>query len=84
MYRYDPRRSLQGLPALQLDSKPPSSPVGEYMSQETRFRMVEKIDPDRFRHLAKAAQRHATQRVKLYEHLAALSMGDVKSNGKNN
>jgi pyruvate-ferredoxin/flavodoxin oxidoreductase len=84
LYRYDPRRTAQGLPALQLDSKPPSIPVGEYMSQETRFRMVEKIDPERFRHLAKAAQRNATQRVKLYEHMAALSMGDPKGNGHSN
>jgi pyruvate-ferredoxin/flavodoxin oxidoreductase len=67
-----------------LDSKPPSIPVYEYMSQETRFRMVEKIDPDRFRRLGKAAQAHAAQRVKLYEHLAALSLGEVKDNGKNN
>jgi pyruvate-ferredoxin/flavodoxin oxidoreductase len=79
LYRFDPRRAAQGLAALQLDSKPPSIPVGEYMSQETRFRMVEKIDPERFRHLSKAAQRHAVQRVKLYEHLAALSLGDDKS-----
>jgi pyruvate-ferredoxin/flavodoxin oxidoreductase len=82
LYRFDPRRVAQGLPALQLDSKPPSIPVHEYMSQETRFRMVEKIDPERFRHLAKAAQRHALQRVQLYQHLAALSLDDVKDNGQ--
>lgn len=81
LYRYDPRRTAQGLPALQIDSKPPSIPVGKYMSQETRFRMVEKIDPDRFRHLAKAAQRHATQRVKLYEHMAALSLASPIGKG---
>ncbi len=81
LYRFDPRRVAQGMPALQIDSKPPSIPVGEYMSQETRFRMVEKIDPERFRRLSKAAQRHAVQRVQLYQHLAALSLGDGKNNG---
>ncbi len=85
LYRYDPRRTAQGLPALQLDSKPPSIPVNEYMSQETRFRMVEKIDPDRFRMLGKAAQKHAAQRVKLYQHMAALSLGEAEGdNGKQN
>jgi len=82
LYRFDPRRVAQGLPALQIDSKPPSIPVGEYMSQETRFRMVEKIDPERFRRLSKAAQRHAVQRVQLYQHLAALSLDEDKSNGQ--
>ncbi len=82
LYRFDPRRVAQGLPALQIDSKPPSIPVGEYMSQETRFRMVEKLDPERFRRLSKAAQRHALQRVQLYQHLAALSLEDVKNNGQ--
>ena len=77
LYRYDPRRTAQGLPALQLDHKPPSIPVSEYMSQETRFRMVEKIDPDRFRHLSKAAQRHASQRVQLYQHMASLAVDDI-------
>ncbi len=84
LYRFDPRRTAQGLPALQIDSKPPSIPVGDYMSQETRFRMVEKMDPERFRHLAKAAQSHAVQRVKLYEHLAELNLGEVKGNGSAN
>jgi pyruvate-ferredoxin/flavodoxin oxidoreductase len=84
LYRYDPRRTVQGLAPLQIDSKPPSIPVSEYMSQETRFRMVEKMNPERFRHLAKAAQVHAVQRVKMYEHLAALSLGESKSTGESN
>ncbi len=80
LYRFDPRRTTQGLPALQLDSKPPSIPVSEYMSQETRFRMVEKIDPDRFRLLSKASQRHAAQRIQLYQHLASLAVQDITDN----
>ncbi len=84
LYRYDPRRTEQGLPALQLDSKAPSIPVGEYMSQEARFRMVEKINPERFRALGKAAQVHATQRVKLYQHMAELSLGETGGNGQQN
>jgi len=81
LYRFDPRRGAQGLPALQLDSKPPTIPVSEYMSQETRFRMVEKINPDRFKFLSKAAQRNTTQRVELYKHLAAMSVSEPDEKG---
>jgi hypothetical protein len=40
------------------------------MRNETRFRMVEKIDPVRFRELAVAARDHAARRVALYQQLA--------------
>jgi hypothetical protein len=42
------------------------------MRNETRFRMVEKIDPERFRRLAAAARDHAARRVALYEQLARI------------
>jgi pyruvate-ferredoxin/flavodoxin oxidoreductase len=74
LYRFDPRRSALGEPALQLDSKPVKLPVSEYMRNETRFRMVEKINPQRFALLAKEAQKHASQRVALYEQLSAIKL----------
>jgi len=40
------------------------------MRNETRFRMVEKIDPQRFRRLAAAARDHAARRVALYEQMS--------------
>jgi len=42
------------------------------MKNETRFRMVEAIDPVRFRAFAAAAQRAAVRRMAIYEHLANL------------
>ncbi|MEX0774688.1 MAG: pyruvate:ferredoxin (flavodoxin) oxidoreductase [Phycisphaeraceae bacterium] len=74
LYRYDPRRAEQGLPPLQLDARPPKVPVSEYLGNETRFRMVEKIDPDRFKRLAIESQRQALQRVALYQQLAQLAV----------
>ena len=72
LYRYDPRRIAQGQPPLVIDSKPGKTSVAEYMRNETRFRMVEKIDPERFRHLAKAAGENARRRVALYEQLSRI------------
>ena len=78
LYRFDPRRLERNEPPLHLDSKPPKLPVHEYTRNETRFRMVEAIDPDRFRALGKEAQRETTQRVALYQQLAGLT---VPNNG---
>ena len=44
------------------------------MQNETRFRMVEKIDPKRFAELAKAAQDEATKRIAFYQQLAAVNV----------
>jgi pyruvate-ferredoxin/flavodoxin oxidoreductase len=70
LYRYDPRRVARGEPPLVIDMPPGRTTVADYMRNETRFRMVEKIDPERFRRLATAARDHAARRVALYEQLS--------------
>ncbi|MCC5829620.1 MAG: pyruvate:ferredoxin (flavodoxin) oxidoreductase [Phycisphaeraceae bacterium] len=72
LYRFDPRLIAQGKPPLQLDSGAAKIAVSDYMRNEARFRMVEKIDPARFRMLAQKAQEHTTRRVSLYKQLSAL------------
>ncbi len=79
LYRYDPRRALAGEAPLILDSEGAKSPIREYMRNETRFRMVEKIDPERFKRLSVDAQHASERRVALYEHMAKLRV--PKSNG---
>ncbi|HMR79387.1 MAG TPA: hypothetical protein PKD61_29975, partial [Polyangiaceae bacterium] len=74
LYRFDPRRVEKGLPPLELDSGAPKAKVAEYMRGETRFRMVERMDRDRFQMLMHRAQHDATRRVALYEQLAHLSV----------
>jgi pyruvate-ferredoxin/flavodoxin oxidoreductase len=74
LYRYDPRRTERGEPPLVLDAPTGKISVTEYMRNETRFRMVEKIDPERFRCLAAAARDQATRRVALYEQLARITL----------
>jgi pyruvate-ferredoxin/flavodoxin oxidoreductase len=70
LYRYDPRRVARGEPPLVIDVPPGRTTVADYMRNETRFRMVEKIDTERFRRLAAAARDHAARRVALYEQLS--------------
>ncbi|GMU81776.1 MAG: pyruvate-flavodoxin oxidoreductase [Planctomycetota bacterium] len=72
LYRYDPRRVAAGEPPLALDAHGGKTPVSEYMRNETRFRMVEKIDPARFKWLASEAQKAAQRRIAVYEHMAGL------------
>ena len=43
----------------------------EYMRNETRFRMVEKIDPERFRRLLGGARRAPPSAYAIYQQLAA-------------
>jgi hypothetical protein len=44
------------------------------MRNETRFRMVEKVDPDRFKRFLSLATRHAEQRYAGYQQLAGLTI----------
>jgi pyruvate-ferredoxin/flavodoxin oxidoreductase len=81
LYRYDPRRVAKGEPPLSLDAIPGNTPVAEYMRNETRFRMVEKIDGERFRRLAVEAQLAAARRVALYAHMAQLRVPKADGNG---
>ncbi|MEZ4225148.1 MAG: pyruvate:ferredoxin (flavodoxin) oxidoreductase [Polyangiaceae bacterium] len=74
LFRYDPRRVEQGLPPLELDVGAPKAKVGDYMRGETRFRMVERMDRERFHMLMKKAEHDAHKRVALYEQLAHLSV----------
>ena len=81
LYRFDPRRIEAGEPPLQLDAKPGKARVADYMANETRFRIVEKIDRQRFHDLAHAADEYARRRVSIYEQLSRLTMNAPNGNG---
>jgi pyruvate-ferredoxin/flavodoxin oxidoreductase len=74
LYRFDPRRVAQGQPPLALDSGAPKISARQYMRNETRFRMVEKLDPERFKRLLALAEKQAKQRVGIYQQLANLTV----------
>ena len=82
LYRYDPRRTAAGEPPLQLDSPAPKTPLSNYMRNETRFRMVEQQDPQRYRELTAAAQQQVNRRYRLYEQLSRMALGDKPAAGE--
>ncbi len=79
VYRFDPRKAAAGQNPLQLDSTEIKASVKQFAHNETRFRMVEQLDPVRFRHLMEAEQQHVSRRFARYQELAKLSVPQVKT-----
>ncbi|HEX4824103.1 MAG TPA: pyruvate:ferredoxin (flavodoxin) oxidoreductase [Candidatus Polarisedimenticolaceae bacterium] len=80
LYRFDPERGARGEAPLQLDAAAPTVSPITYMRNEARFRMVEMIDPARFKALLNSAAAHAAHRVAIYEQLAGIKVAqDVRS-----
>jgi len=77
LYRYDPRRIRKGEPPLIIDAAPGKATVAEYMRNETRFRMVERLNPERFKKLAAMARDHSERRVALYEQLSRIVLPET-------
>src|SRR6185312_8174813 len=50
LYRFDPRRLVKGEPPLNLDYGPPKAKVADYMRNESRFRMIERANPARYKY----------------------------------
>ncbi len=70
LYRYDPRRILEGQPALKMDSDAPKLPLRDYMNNELRFRILQNSDPARAKALYEEAQSQIHSRYQLYKNLA--------------
>ncbi|KAF0094527.1 MAG: pyruvate ferredoxin/flavodoxin oxidoreductase [Puniceicoccaceae bacterium 5H] len=70
LFRWDPRRQMNGEPALRLDSFEPASPVGDFMQQENRFRVIQRSNPERAAELLTRAQEQVDSRWKKLEALA--------------
>jgi len=73
LYRYDPRRVAEGKAPLVLDSKAPSVPLADFMSSETRFKVVERQNPEHYKVLLERAQRDVDAKRALYEHMAGFA-----------
>jgi pyruvate-ferredoxin/flavodoxin oxidoreductase len=74
LYRFDPRRIARGEPPMRLDYGPPKPLVAEYMRNESRFRVVERTDPARFKGFLRDAQEAARQRYAIYQQLAGITV----------
>ncbi|OPZ77980.1 MAG: Pyruvate-flavodoxin oxidoreductase [Alphaproteobacteria bacterium ADurb.Bin438] len=77
LYRFDPRLIKEGKNPMQLDSRAPSKPISEFMNLETRFKISQKTNPEKYEALVKMAQAEIEDRRKLYEGLANLHGGEA-------
>jgi pyruvate-ferredoxin/flavodoxin oxidoreductase len=86
LFRFDPRRAAAGEPAMQLDSAAPKGHIGQFVKNETRFRMVEQQNAERFRAMMETASRDIAARYAMYERLAQVGAcaEPAKENGKGN
>jgi pyruvate-ferredoxin/flavodoxin oxidoreductase len=66
LYRFDPRRTAQGLNPLRLDSRAPKTPLKEYTDMENRYRVLAQTKPERAAELLRQAQEAATARYEEY------------------
>ncbi len=83
LFRYDPRRAEKGENPLQLDSTPPKIQLGQYVRNETRYRVVEQQNPEQFKKLITTAQDLVTKRYSLYEQMAKFTIaGAAAGNGE--
>ncbi len=74
LYRYDPRLLAEGKAPLQLDSGDPKTALSEFMNTESRFKIVEKQDPKRFKSLLEKAEHENAIRRDMYKHMADFSV----------
>jgi pyruvate-ferredoxin/flavodoxin oxidoreductase len=79
LFRFDPRRAATGESPLVLDSAAPKIDLAKYTGNETRFRVVEQMDPARFKMLSQHAQHEVTMRFSIYEQLAKLALPVTKA-----
>lgn len=70
LYRYDPRLVSQGQNPLCLDSKDPKIPLKDYIYNETRYKMLTIIDPERAKDLEHHAQDFVRRRWSHYKEMA--------------
>ena len=70
LYRYNPERATQGENPLTLDSRTPTRKIQDFLSMETRFKMLTKSKPEDAKRLWAEAQHDTEVRYRLYEYLS--------------
>jgi pyruvate-ferredoxin/flavodoxin oxidoreductase len=73
LFRYNPALAAEGKNPFQLDSRPPSISLKDYVYNETRYTMLAKSNPESAKKLLELAQQDVATRWKLYADMAALS-----------
>ncbi|MCF7804638.1 MAG: pyruvate:ferredoxin (flavodoxin) oxidoreductase [Candidatus Marinimicrobia bacterium] len=71
LFRFDPRLKEQGKNPLQMDSKAPKIPLKDYAYNETRYKILKKVDPERAERLMEEAQEDVKKQWESYEQMAS-------------
>jgi len=72
-FRYNPSLEREGKNPMQLDYKGPKIDVKNFMYQETRFKMVEKLNEDNAKEYLQTARNNAKEMYKRYKNLEQMS-----------
>lgn len=72
IFRYNPDLKDSGKNPMKLDYKGPKIPVKEYMYNEARFKMVEKMNTQKAAEFLETATFHAQEMYKRYENLSKI------------
>ncbi|MCL2439767.1 MAG: pyruvate:ferredoxin (flavodoxin) oxidoreductase [Alphaproteobacteria bacterium] len=70
MYRFDPRRITAGEPPLQMDSKPASIGLRDYLLTETRYKSIAATNPEGFEEMIKLREAENKYKAAFFDHLA--------------
>ena len=70
LFRFDPRRAVTGENPFKLDSAPAKQALAAFVRNETRFRMVEQMNPERYKELIEQQEKFLKERYAMYQHLA--------------
>ena len=70
LYRFDPRRAAIGQAPLAVDSPAPKSDVAQFMAGETRFRVTDARDHERYEALVENLRHQITHRLERYQELS--------------
>jgi pyruvate-ferredoxin/flavodoxin oxidoreductase len=71
LFRFDPRRADKGENPMKLDSAAPKGTLRDFTANETRFQMLERINPERSAMLQEMAAESVKERFALYQQMAA-------------
>jgi pyruvate-ferredoxin/flavodoxin oxidoreductase len=70
LFRFDPRLALEGQNPLQLDSRKPKIPLKDYIYNENRYKILQKMNPEAANNFLRMAQENVQTRWERLEKLA--------------
>ena len=84
LFRYDPKRAIEGQNPLHLDSKAPSIPYRDFIKTETRFDMLWRTHPDDAEHYLQQSQQDVNDRFEYYKNLSEIPWPASAQDNDNN